>query len=327
MTEQRLSVPRRPWIHRWRCAMAALLLVAVVGALFVSRSTEPVVLQSDRPPQPIDSRMVGSYPQALVLGSGGPRGFAHIGVLQVLDEAGYKPDLIVGSSMGAIIGAALSAGVSPRRMEQRALNPDWLNWIRDLTWSRHGWLRGRSVENLVRSAGAAPHLEDLPIRLVAVATALPSGERVEFGYGDVVSAVRASSASPGMFLPVMIDGRLLADGDICAPVSATTARKLGAGKILAVDVSAFADTTPPVESMTLEWVEQDIRRRILIDDELRAADAVIHVRMEYYAGIRHDGRVASIAAGRKAALAALPELRRLGVISTSHSAVQPAQVR
>ena len=327
MTEQAVPLPCPSWIRRWRCAVFGVLLAVVIGAVFASRSSEPVVLLSDRPPQLIDAGMVGSYPQALVLGSGGPRGFAHIGVLQVLEEAGYKPDLIIGTSMGAIIGAALSAGVSPRRLEERALNPDWLNWIRDLTWSRHGWLRGRSVENLVRSAGAAPQLEDLPIRLVTVATALPSGERVEFGYGDVAAAVRASSASPGMFLPVMIDGRLLADGDICAPVAARTARRLGAGKILAVDVSAFADTTPPIESMTLDWVQQDIRRRILIDDELHAADAVIHVRLGYYASFSHDGRVAAIAAGRKAALAALPELKRLGVIATSHSAVPPAPVR
>ncbi len=261
--------------------------------------------------------MVGSYPQALVLGSGGPRGFAHIGVLQVLDDAGYKPDLIVGTSMGAIIGAALSAGVSPARMEHRALNPDWLNWIRDLTWSRHGWLRGRSVENLVRSANAARQLEDLPIRLVAVATDLPGGGRVEFGYGDVVSAVRASSASPGMFVPVMIDGRVLADGDIVAPVAVATARKLGARKVLAVDVSAFADTTPPVASMTLEWVEQDIRRRLMIDEELRAADVVIRVRLNYYAGVWQKDRIAAIAAGRKAALEALPELKRLGLVAKS----------
>ena len=294
--------------------MSALLLVAVVSALFLSRSGEPAVLHSDHPPQLIDSRMVGNYPQALVLGSGGPRAFAHIGVLQVLEEAGYKPDLIVGTSMGAIIGAALSVGVSPYQMERRALNPDWLNWVRDLTWSRHGWLRGRSIENIVRSAGAARQLEDLPIRLVAVATALPSGSRVEFGYGDVVSAVRASSASPGMFVPVVIDGRLLADGDIVAPVPVATAKRLGAGKVLAVDVSAFADTTPPVESMTLDWVEQDIRRRLLIDEEVRAADVVIRVRLRYYSGVWHDGRVAAIAAGRQAALAALPELRRLGLI-------------
>ena len=110
-------MPHQSWIRRWRCAMSALLLAAVVGALLVNRSSEPVMLLSDRPPQLIDSRMIGSYPQALVLGSGGPRGFAHIGVLQVLEEAGYKPNLIVGTSMGAIIGAALSAGVSPRRME------------------------------------------------------------------------------------------------------------------------------------------------------------------------------------------------------------------
>ena len=113
------------------------------------RRGAPEVLQSDHPPRTIDSGLVGHYPQALVLGSGGPRGFAHIGVLQVLEEAGYKPDLIVGTSMSAMVGAALSVGVSPLQMERRALNPDWLNWIRDLTWSRHGWLRGRSIENIV----------------------------------------------------------------------------------------------------------------------------------------------------------------------------------
>lgn len=258
--------------------------------------------------------MQRDYQQALVLGSGGPRGFAHIGVLQVLDEAGYKPDLIVGTSMGAIIGAALSAGRSPREMERRALDPDWLNWIRDLTWSRHGWLKGDSIENIVLSTGAARDLEDLPIRVVAVATKLPGGDRVEFGYGDVVTGVRASSASPGIFLPVKIEGELYSDGDIVAPVAAATARKLGARKILAVDVSAFADTTPSVESVNVPWVVQDIRRRLLVNQESHLADAVIRVNMAYYAGVFHDGRVASIAAGRLAALAALPELRRLGII-------------
>ena len=314
MTAPGLTTPGRSFLGRWRCAFIALLLVAAAGALAWLRSGEPELLQSDRPPQPIDSRLVGTYRQALVLGSGGPRGFAHIGVLQVLQEAGYQPDLIVGTSMGAMVGVALSAGRSPHQMEQRALNPDWLNWMRDLTWSRHGWLRGRLIENMVRSTGAARLLEDLPIRVVAVATRLPGGERVEFGYGDVVSAVRASSASPGMFLPVLIDGRLFADGDIVAPVPVATAKRLGARKILAVDVSAFADTTPPVEAMTLQWVEQDIRRRKLIDAELVGADAVIRVKLNYYAGLSRDGRMASIAGGRQAALAALPDLRRLGLI-------------
>lgn len=298
----------------WRCVFLILFLLVIVSVLVWLRSGEPVVLHSDHPPQPIDSRMVGEYPQALVLGSGGPRGLAHIGVLQVLQEAGYKPDLIVGTSMGAILGVGLSAGRSPRVMEQRALNPDFFNWIGDLTWSRHGWLRGSSIDHIIRSAGVR-RFEDLPIKVVVVATRLPNGERVEFGYGDVVSAVRASSASPGMLLPVMINGQLFADGDIVAPVPVTTAKKLGARKILAVDVSAFADTTPPVEAMSLEWVQQDIRRRMLVEAELLAADGVIRVKMNYYAGISQDGRFASIEGGRQAALAALPELRRLGVIA------------
>ena len=304
-------------VGRWGCAIFLVLLAVFLGTMVWSRSGDPVVLLSVHPPQAIDSRMQRDYQQALVLGSGGPRGFAHIGVLQVLEEAGYRPDLIVGTSMGAIIGAALSAGRSPVEMERRALAPDWLNWIRDLTWSRHGWLKGQSIENIVLSAGAARDLEDLPIRVVTLATKLPGGERVEFGYGDVVSSVRASSASPGMFLPVNIEGQLYSDGDTVAPLAVATAKKLGARKILAVDVSAFADTTPSIESMNVPWVVQDIRRRTLINQELQVADAVIRVNMAYYAGVFHDGRVASIAAGRLAAVAALPELKLLGIIPTA----------
>lgn len=301
-------------ILRSRGLSVTLFVIAVAGVLIWSRSGEPALLLSAHPPRLVDANMIGEYPQALVLGSGGPRGFAHIGVLQVLEKAGYKADLIVGTSMGAMIGAALSVGQSPVEMERRALNPDWFNWLGDLTWSKHGWLQGDSIKNILMAVHGARELQDLPIRLVTVATKLPQGERIEFGYGDIVSAVRASSASPGMFVPVKIEGQVYTDGDIVAPLAVATAKKLGARKVLAVDVSAFADTTPKVESMNVQWVEQDIRRRIMIEHEARAADAVIHVKMPYYAGIFHDGRVVSIEAGRQAAALALPELRRLGIV-------------
>ncbi len=304
--------------RRWRAPVVltcVLLSIALlVGLLYSLRSAAPIVLHSAQTPRSIDADSVRDYAQALVLGSGGPRGFAHIGVLQVLQEAGYRPDLIVGTSMGAIIGAALSAGRSPQEMEHQALNPEMLNWLFDLTWSRHGWLSGRAIEHIVGSVDGPRNLEQLPIPVVVVATRLPDGGRIEYGYGDVAAAVRASSASPGLFVPVQIDGQLLTDGDIVAPVAVATARKLGARKVLAVDVSAFVDSTPPIESMAVDWVTQDIRRRLLIDRETGAADWVIHVRMAYYAGVTHSGRLASIEAGRQAAQAALPELRRLGLV-------------
>ena len=115
-----------------------------------------------------------------------------------------------------------------------------------------------------------------------------------------------------MFLPVIIDGQFYADGDIVAPMPVTKAKKLSARRILAIYVSAFADTTQPVEAMSMEWVGQDIRSRMLIDSELLAANAVIRVKMNYYTGISQDGRFASINGGRQAAL---PELRRLGLIA------------
>jgi NTE family protein len=303
--------------RQWRCAIVLLAVAALGLAAYGWRPSGPVVLDYEHLPRPVDARMVGAYPNALVLGSGGPRGLAHIGVLQVLQAAGYKPDLVVGASMGALVGALMSAGRSADEMEQRVLDPDVWNWLRDLTWSRQGWLRGDAIERILRRAGADVVLEDLPLRVVAVATQLPAGERVEFGYGDAISAVRASSASPGMFVPVVIGGRLYADGDIVAPVPVDTARRLGARRIIAVDVSAFADTTPPADQMTMEWVQGDIRRRLLIERELPAADAVIRVRMPYYLGLGEESRATAIEAGRQAARAALPQLRRLGLVPES----------
>lgn len=291
--------------------MAVLAVAAYL--LWESRSGAPVVLDSADPPRPIDAQTTGRYARGLVLGSGGPRAYAHIGVLQVLEEAGYRPDLIVGTSMGALVGAMNAAGRSALEIEQR-LKPEPTNWLPDLAWSRHGWLRGESIARILRAAGAGTALEKLPIRVIAVATRLPEGTRIEFGHGDAIAAVRASSASPGMLLPVVIEGRLYADGDIVAPVAVATARRLGARSIIAVDVSAFADTTPPVEQMTLEWVQTDIRRRAQIDEELSVADAAIRVRMPYWLGLGERGRLTAIEAGRLAARAALPELRRRGLI-------------
>lgn len=307
--ESGVSRSRCPWAFAWVCAAFALAATA-----WWSRPGDAQVLQAEHVPTPIAARAAREYPHALVLGSGGPRGLAHIGVLQVLDEAGYRPDLIVGTSMGALIGALVSTGKSGREMEQRVLDPNPWNWVRDLTWSRHGWLRGEALDRILHRAGAPKRLEALPIAVVAVATRLPDGTRIAFQAGDVVAAVRASSASPGMLLPVRIDGQLYVDGDLVAPVPVATARELGARRIIAVDVSAFADTTPPIEEVSLDWVERDARRRLMIDREAADADMLIRVRMPYYVDLSRSGRAAAIEAGRAAARAALPELRRLGLV-------------
>lgn len=304
-----------------RCAWALALgcaTVALAVTAWWSRPGDAAVLQGEPAPSAIPARAPRTYERALVLGSGGPRGLAHIGVLQVLEEVGYRPDLIVGTSMGALVGALMSAGKSGRAMEQRVLDPNPWNWLRDLAWSRHGWLRGDALDRILQAAGAATRLEALPIPVVAVATRLPDGARIAFESGDVVSAVRASSASPGMLLPVRIDGQLYADGDLVAPVPVATARELGARQIIAVDVSAFADTTPPIEEVSLQWIERDVRRRLMIDREAADADILIRVRMPYYVDLSRSGRAAAIEAGRAAARAALPELRRLGLVRGTH---------
>ncbi|HXF80616.1 MAG TPA: patatin-like phospholipase family protein [Usitatibacter sp.] len=218
---------------------------------------------------------------ALVLGSGGPRGFAHIGVLKALDEAGIKPDLIVGSSVGAMVGALYCSGISGEELEKMAYQ------IRMVEFFEFSMLTGRpsSGTGVQRYVDAKVHgvaLEQLRTPMVAIATRLSDHQLVMFNHGDAGLAVRASSASPGQFEPVRIGDDAYVDGDEMSPVPIRVARKLGAKVVIAVDVSAYAEDTPP--GVPQAWVDKDARRAKQVAAEAPQADVLIHPNIGYYAG-------------------------------------------
>ncbi len=174
----------------------------------------------------------------LVLGSGGPRGSAHVGVLKVLEKNGIRPDIIVGASMGAEIGGAYAAGVPIPRMEAVWHSINFGTMIRALfpsfPWS--GWTSGKRVLRMIRDLVGDVRIENLPITFAAVTTDLATGLPYVIREGPLAVAIRASESIPGLFSPVEIDGHLLIDGGTVDPVPVDVARQLGADVVIAVDV-------------------------------------------------------------------------------------------
>ena len=221
---------------------------------------------------------------ALVLGSGGPRGFAHVGVLKVLEENGIRPDLVIGSSVGAMVGALYAAGVPAAALERLALDLDMKRFFIEWRVLRGHPASGEAVQKYINTQVGSRPMESLGIAFAAAATRASDRQLVLFNRGDTGLAVRASGASPGQFDAVKIGADFYMDGDEAAPVPILAARAMGAKVVIAVDVSAFLESTPP--GVPRDWVVKDERRAKQIAHEAPAADVLLHPDIGYYAG--HD---------------------------------------
>ena len=260
-------------MKRFAAALAALLLAACNDG--------------DVPPDRLPRFEMPSGPPpkvAIVLGSGGPRGFAHIGVLKVLEENGVRPDLIIGSSVGAMVGALYAAGMSAAQLEKLAHQLNVMEFFFELGVLRGNPASGMAVQSYVNGKLGDRPIEALQIPFAAAATRVSDGRLALFNRGDTGLAVRASGASPGQFAPVRIGSETYVDGDEAAPVPILAARALGARLVIAVDVSAYLADTPP--GMPQEWVVKDERRAKQVAGEAPAADVLLHPNIGYYAG--HD---------------------------------------
>lgn len=245
---------------------------------------------------------------ALVLGSGGPRGYAHIGVLKVLEEAGIQADLVVGSSVGALLGAFWADGVSAQRMDELSRQGGPLTVFDPSPFADRGWIIGQRLQNYVNDNLGTQRIEQLRRPLVVVATRRADKTPVFFMQGNVGVAVRASSAVPGVMSPVGIEGTEYEDGDESLPVAVRAARQAGAQFVIAIDVSAHPGSAP--EGVKPEWLVRDARRRSRIDPEVAQADLVIHPDMGYYASPREAFFNRARQAGEDEARRVLPALRR-----------------
>ncbi|RDE10413.1 patatin-like phospholipase RssA [Pelagibacterium lacus] len=174
----------------------------------------------------------------LVLGSGAARGWSHIGLLEVLDEAGIKPDIICGTSMGALVGAAYASG-RLAEIKDWAMAADWrtVASLVDVNLMEGGLVAGSRIVNWMGTLSLAANIEDTAIPFAAVATDLTTGREVWLRSGALAPALRASISLPGIFSPVLLDGQWLVDGALVNPVPVSLCRAMGADTIIAVDMN------------------------------------------------------------------------------------------
>ena len=238
---------------------------------------------------------------ALVLGSGGARGYAHIGVIEVLEKQGIHPDFIVGTSAGSIVGSIYASGKTAAELHDIALNLK-PNDVRDVNVSLKGFFNGQKVENYINRQVNNTPLQNLKIPMYVVATELKNGEKTVFNYGNTGQAVRASTAIPSMFVPTKIGDTEYVDGGLVSPVPVQVARDLGADIVIAVDILAQPIHTETSNVWGLFNQNINIMQGRLAEEELKNADIVIQPDLKEKAHIFDvTGREMAIQAGVDAA--------------------------
>jgi NTE family protein len=255
------------------------------------------------PPPPPRRPRIG-----LALGGGAARGFAHIGVIQALEESGFAPDLVVGTSAGSLVAALYASGKSGHELALLADSMDETAFA-DWAYPGRGLLRGEALAQYVRDKTGRTPIERMKIPLGIAATDLDTGEGVLFRQGDTGTAVRASSAVPAVFQPVKIGIREYVDGGLSAPVPVHHARSMGAEFVIAVDISAVPQGSPTSDLARMLMQTFSIMGRSIKAYELRDADLVLAPKLSGVSGTDFSTRKHSIRAGREAMLASLPELR------------------
>ena len=200
---------------------------------------------------------------ALVLGGGGAKGFAHVGVIKTLEENGIKPTLVVGTSVGSLVGSLYASGYNPQQLEQLALNtPD--SELTDFVFSNQGFIEGIKLKNFINAKVGGRAIEDFPMRFAAVAAEKQTLKKAVFTTGNAGLAVQASSSVPNIFIAPRIPekvGKKYIDGGMVTLIPVDSARDLGADIVIAVDVTAPSPSTksttnnilPAITSLSSFW--------------------------------------------------------------------------
>ncbi|MQZ30792.1 patatin-like phospholipase family protein [Acinetobacter haemolyticus] len=246
---------------------------------------------------------------ALVLGSGGARGYAHIGVIEVLEQHGIRPDLIVGTSAGSIVGSIYASGKSAAELREIALKLK-ANDVRDVSVSLKGFFDGKKVEDYVNEQVQNTPLQRLKIPMYVVATELKEGTKTVFNYGNTGQAVRASASIPSMFVPIKIGHNEYVDGGLVSPVPVQVARDLGADIVIAVDILAQPVHTETTNVWGLFNQNINIMQGRLAEEELKYADIVIQPDLREKVHIFDvKGREITMQAGVDAAQSKLTDIQ------------------
>jgi NTE family protein len=240
---------------------------------------------------------------AIVLGAGASKGFAHVGVLKVLESQKVPIHLIVGTSAGSLVGSLYASGIDAFQLQTMAmalLKDD----VVDLSLPDNGFIRGEKLENYVNKTVRQVPLERLKIPFRAVATNLQTGEETVFATGNTGKAVRASCS-------IRIGDKAYVDGGVVSPVAVDAARKAGADVVIAVDISAGVAGTVPQGILDTILQSIDIMYSKISSAQLRNADVVIRPQVSHIGSSDFEKRNEGILEGEKATTLAMPQIREI----------------
>lgn len=288
-------------VTRPACLLAACLLAACASAPDVRA---PAAVVPSTPPVKVEPVKIG-----IALGGGAAKGFAHIGVIKMLEANGIQPMVVSGTSAGSVVGALYASGMDAFAMQENAFALDESK-IRDVSLFSGGVVKGQKLQDYVNQLVGGRPIEKLRKPFAAVATQLETGERTVFVRGNTGQAVRASSSIPGVFEAVEIGKAHYVDGGVTSPVPVDAARQLGAEFVIAVDISSKANGIASSTSM-LGNINQSIRimGQKLGALELQRADIVIRPKVNDIGPVDFELKNRAILEGERAALAALPQIK------------------
>lgn len=299
-------------LSRLPLTRATLLRAFAATVLVLAGCASPPPGQPAAPVTPVPTPPVAKVPPrvGLALGGGAARGFAHVGVIEVLEEAGIKPDLVVGTSAGSVVAALYASGRTGAQLQAAALDMDeaaFADWV--LPFFNRGVLRGEALARYVDAQVGHKLIENMAIPLGIVATDLKTGQGVLFRRGDTGTAVRASSSVPAVFLPVKIGAQEYVDGGLVSPVPVRYAREMGAEVVVAVDISSAPEGNPSGDPLQILLQTFAIMSKSINNWELHDADVIVRPALAGMSSADFASKRRAIEAGRAAMLAALPKLR------------------
>ena len=244
----------------------------------------------------------------LVLGGGAARGFAHVGVIKALEAQGIVPDIIVGTSAGAVVGALYATGYNGFELQQLSMQMDE-GQVSDWSMPNRGVIKGDALQEFINKAVSNRTLEKMKKSFAVVATDLQNGEMIVFRTGNTGMAVRASSSVPGVFQPTTINGREYVDGGLVAPVPVRVARSLGADFVIAVDISDKPINNKTESSIDVMLQTFNIMGQSISRNELPEADVVIRPLTPGINATNFKGKHQAVLQGEIAVSVILPELK------------------
>jgi NTE family protein len=279
---------------------ACFVCVCILSAMMISCATAP----REIPPLPKPAKI------AVVLGAGASKGFAHIGVLKILELNKVPVHMLVGTSVGSFVGSLYAYGYSPYELQTIAIALE-KDDVADYVIPDNGFIKGDKLENFINTKVKYTPIDKFKIPFYAVATNIQTGAAMAFGRGNTGRAVRASCSIPGIFQPPVIADKMYVDGGVVSPLAIDVARLYGADIVIAVDISANREPARPTGTIETIMQAVDIMYSKIAAGQIKNADVVIRPRVDNIGSSDFSKRHEAIMEGEKAAAAALPAINQI----------------